>query len=65
VKAFKITSRPNKGQITVECPRKDCGGRFTVYTRRWAESSPMRTRACTYCFRVSEMPAKRNKKKSS
>lgn len=63
MEAFIITARSD-GLITVQCPRKDCGQAAVVHAKRWAEARPgIKTRSCTYCFRVSELPAKRGKKR--
>lgn len=57
---WNVTKLP-KGQLGIECPRKDCQGKATVNRQKWlkgeAISEPTtKSRACTYCFRAARVP---------
>lgn len=65
-----IVTRLN-GKLGIQCPYKDCRGKAVV-SRLWLRSFKVdnadkqskitiRGRACTYCFRASEIPEEMRK----
>jgi hypothetical protein len=50
---FKMARTGNMLRVT--CPRKGCGGVFSVKPKKWRESSELPTRPCPYCFKVSKI----------
>lgn len=44
---------------TLRCPKKDCGGEFTVNREQFKNSRPSAGRSCPYCFRPSIVPGQK------
>jgi len=56
LKEFKVV-KVNGTQGTLQCPKKDCKGKFTVDRKQFKAQKPtFATRPCPYCFKVSVIP---------
>lgn len=53
-----ITNNKEKGTATLQCPRKDCEGKFQVVVEDF-KRLPDKTRPCPYCFRTSLVPGRK------